>query len=253
MDASALRQALPIDKSIPVPLYYQLKHGMKRLIDENIWKPGDQIPTENELTEVLGISRPTVRQALKELINEGYLIRRKPLGTFVHEVHRDGYFFERLTSYENEMHLLGMTPSTVVLRQQVITPDDTVRQMLQLDEQETVLALRRLRYADGETRVVVDTYLPHRLFPGLEHTDLANHSLYETLEQVYHTPVQSVTRTIQAVLSEQQESDLLGIPLGSALCRTTTIAYSTADTPIEYSIAHYRGDNNTFRLQLSKK
>ena len=72
-----------IDKNIPLPLYYQLKQIIINLIDDGVYKEDETIPTEHELIEKYQLSRTTVRQALNELVTEGYLYKRKGVGTFV--------------------------------------------------------------------------------------------------------------------------------------------------------------------------
>ena len=75
--------ATRIDRSSPIPIYYQLKTLIREQIESGVWRPGDRIPTEQELCRIYGISRAPVRQALKELVHEGLLIRRPGAGTFV--------------------------------------------------------------------------------------------------------------------------------------------------------------------------
>lgn len=252
MNIQEIAQSFAIDKSIPVPLYYQFKKVLKERIQDGTFKVGDQIPTENEFCEALDISRPTIRQALKELINEGLLTRRKPLGTFVSQPKIDSYFFEQLASFTDEMKMLGLTPSTKLLSIQKEEASIEIQQALQLKD-DTVLHLSRLRFANGEPMVIVDTYLPYSMFLNLEQEDFEQNSLYALLESKYHCIIQSVHRTIEATLATDEMAKLLNIPKHSAICTTTTTSYNQNDVPIEYSIAQYRGDRNKFSLKLVRK
>jgi len=253
MEIQKIVSKFHIDKNIPVPLYYQFKQTLKELIQNGTLSVGEQIPTENEFCDALAISRPTVRQALKELISEGLLTRRKPLGTFVSQPKIDSYFFEQLASYDDEMKLLGLTPSTKVLVVNKTQASGEIANNLKINEAEDVLYLKRLRFTDNEPMVVVETYLPSKLFPNLLEINFNENSLYETLENQYQCPVQSVHRTIEATLSDDEIAKLLEITRGSAICLTTTVAYNSNDVPIEFSIAKYRGDRNKFSLNLVKK
>ena len=242
-----------IDKNIPVPLYYQFKQTLKELIQNGTLVVGEQIPTENEFCDALAISRPTVRQALKELINEGLLTRKKPLGTFVSQPKIDSYFFEQLASYDDEMKLLGLKPSTKVLLIEEILANNEIAENLKIKETDNIIHLKRLRFTNEEPMVVVETYLPSKLFPQLINIDFNETSLYETLETNYQCCPQSVHRTIEATLADDEVARLLEIDKNSAICMTTTIAYNSNNTPIEYSIAKYRGDRSKFSLNLVKK
>jgi ABC-type glycerol-3-phosphate transport system substrate-binding protein len=93
-----------IDKSVPIPLYYQLKQMIKRKIENGEFKPGDRLPTEQELCEMFSISRTPVRQALTELTYEGILYRRPGLGTFVSD--------------------FSLSPSQDVMRIKVLIPEE---------------------------------------------------------------------------------------------------------------------------------
>lgn len=252
MNIQEISQTFTIDKNIPVPLYYQFKQALKDRIQDGTFQVNDQIPTENEFCEALGISRPTVRQALKELINEGLLTRRKPLGTFVSQPKIDSYFFEQLASFMDEMKMLGLTPSTKLLSIQKEEATTEIKQALQLKD-DTVLHLSRLRFANNEPMVIVDTYLPYFMFPKLEQEDFETNSLYALLESKYNCIIQSVNRTIEATLATDEMAKLLDIPKHSAICTTTTTSYNQNDIPIEYSIAQYRGDRNKFSLKLVRK
>lgn len=253
MNIQELSSQFHIDKNIPVPLYYQFKQGLKNLIQDGTFQVNEQIPTENEFCEALGISRPTVRQALKELIQEGLLTRRKPLGTFVCAPKIDSYFFEQLASFNDEMRMIGLTPSTNVLSKETIVAAKDITDALQLPNNAKVLHLKRLRFANNEPMVVLDTYLPSSLFPTLEQEDFITNSLYALLEQKYNCSIQSVNRTIEATLADDSTAKLLSIPKKSAVCMCTTVSYNQQETPIEYSIALYRGDRHKFSLKLVKK
>ena len=248
-----LQELFHIDKNIPIPLYYQFKQELKNRIQDGTFKVNDQIPTENEFCEALQISRPTVRQALKELIQEGLLTRRKPLGTFVSQPKIDSYFFEQLASFNDEMLMLGLTPSTTLLSNKIEFANTEVANALQLSKDERVLHLKRLRFANHDPMVIVETYLPCAMFPLLENEDFEANSLYTLLEQKYNCSIQSVNRTIEATLADDKTAKLLQTNKNSAICQTTTISYNQNDVPMEYSIAKYRGDRSKFSLKLVKK
>ena len=115
-----------LDRNTPVPLYYQLKQYLIGQVRSGKLKVGDMLPTEFELCEKFGVSRPTVRQAMSEMVAEGYLYRHKGKGTFVSKPKLEGRFFQKLQSYNVEMTQKGLEPATEVLNLKTVTANDEV-------------------------------------------------------------------------------------------------------------------------------
>ena len=241
-----------IDKQAPIPLYYQLKQQILRHISEGTLQFGDLLPSEAEICEKLKISRPTVRQAMGDLTAEGYLTRQKGKGTFVARPKIQGGFFQKLQSFEEEMRQRGLVPSTRVLRLALIDGDSRSCDALGIPEGDRVILLERLRFANGEPIVWVETYLPYQRFPRLLAVDFERQSLYRELEHTYLVPVERVVREIEAVNATAREAELLEIQKNAALCFVKTIAYDYDGVPVEYSRAHYSGDRNRFSVELRR-
>lgn len=246
------KRFIKVDRDSPVPMYYQIYKGIVKLIKNGTYEVGGQIPTEMELCEELDVSRPTIRQALQELINEGYVLRKKAKGTFVCKPKVEGYFFKKLESYNEEMRALNLVPSTRVELQEVVHGDEEVFEHLKLVEGQDVLHLLRLRYADEEPMVYVHTYVPCHLFPSIEtiNFDSQEISLYELMEHQFDSPIAYVDRSIEAMNVSRELAEKLDIMEGQAVYTVTTIAYNNEDIPVEYSIAYYRGDRNKFSIRL---
>jgi len=96
----------------------------------------------------------------------------------------------------------------------------------------------------------LETYIPYRMFPLLMQTDFTTESLYTSLESLYGVRVNRARREIEAVTLNQDEANLLGIPIHKAVCLVTSVAYAEqTNTPVEYSIARYRGDRTKFAVE----
>ncbi|NLX70494.1 MAG: GntR family transcriptional regulator [Clostridiales bacterium] len=239
-----------LDKNIPIPLYYQLKQQIIREITNNRLKPGDSIPTEEEFSRALNISRPTIRQALGELVNEGYIYRLKGKGTFVSPPKIDELFFQKLESFNDEMIKKGLKPSTRVLDLNVIPGIARINEMLNIPLEEKLVYLFRLRFANDEPIVYVETYLPYKDCPGIIEEDFTRGSLYRILEEKYNKRIVRATRKIEAVNASKEDAKLLGIKNNDAILFVRTVAYDWYGTPTEYSEARYRGDRNQFSVDL---
>lgn len=248
-----LIQEIALDKSTPVPLYYQLKRQILDRILSGALGVDEQIPNETDLEESLGISRSTVRQAINELVTEGYLHRVKAKGTFVSRPKVDEGFFQKLESFNSEMLQKGFTPSTKVLALERIPGVEEVNKKLGIPAESPLIYLRRLRYADGEPVVYFETYLPYEKYCGLLGEDFTRESLYSLLECEYNARVVKASRVMEAVLANPMEAKSLNIPRNAAVCLVKTLAYLAGDVPVEYSVARYRGDRNKFSVELIRK
>lgn len=239
-----------VDKETPIPLYYQLKLRVQGMIDTGALRVGDMLPPESELCMRLGVSRPTVRQALSELVSEGWLTRQKGKGTFVSTHKIDVRFLQKLESFNDQMRQKGLAPSTKVLSLRKAPGVRQINEKLMIEPDEPLISLMRLRFGDGEPVVCVDTCMPYARYPAMLEQDFERGSLYERLESLYNTRICRVHREIEAANANRREADLLHIESGSAICLVKTIGYTEADLPVEYSVARYRGDRNKFSIDL---
>ena len=237
-----------LNRDIPVPLYYQLQNILSELIISGQLQPGDFIPTEAELVEMYHLSRTTVRQAVMGLVMEGKLHRVKGKGTYVAKPKIVQDFMRKLESYSVQIERLGLSPSTKILNFSRVSPNSDVQEIFGSVDQ--VIELTRLRYADNEPIVIVNTFLPISCSDTFKE-DMTTISLYSFLSRNEDTMVCSAIRQIEAVVASKYESELLLIPVGSPLQMTTTIGRNAKGSPIEYSVAKYRGDKNKFTVELS--
>jgi GntR family transcriptional regulator len=243
--------SIKLDKNTPIPLYYQLKKQILTLIEKAVIQEGDMLPPENELCEVLNVSRPTIRQALSELVNEGFLNRYKGKGTFVSNPKVEERFLSKLETFNQEMRSKGLTPQTRVIKIEKLTGPHEANEKLRLPLDAPLLNLSRVRLADGVPLVYVETFLPFEQYQKLMDVDFTVHSLYQSLERIYHIRVNRVRREIEAINARRKEAELLQITQNKALILVKTLA-SSDDTPlpVEFSIARYRGDRNKFSVDI---
>ena len=147
-----------LDRSSPVPLYFQVAQQIEHAINEGDLAPGDRLDNEISLAEQFGLSRPTMRRAIQELVDKGLLVRKRGVGTQV--VHGQVTRPVELTSLFDDLANHHQTPTTVVLANEVVTATDEVAVMLAVASGSEVLHLRRLRYAHGEPLAIMENFLP---------------------------------------------------------------------------------------------
>ncbi len=242
-----------LNKDVPVPLYYQFKQILLEKITSGALAESECLPTEMTFVSMLGISRSTVRQAFHDLVNEGWLTREKGKGTFVRKPKIDEGFFLKLDSFNQEMRLKGLEPGTQVLNQARVAGRPEINRQLSLPGEAALLYLCRLRKADGEPVVYLETWLPFEPVQALLSEDFTTRSLYDALEERYNWRVERAVRKIEAVGATAREAKFLGLKSGAPICLVRSTAYLEDGTPIEHSIARYRGDRNQFTVELIRK
>ncbi len=239
-----------LDKSIPIPLYYQLKEILLNYVRQNKIKAGEPIPPEIELANMFNVSRPTVRKAIRELVNLGYLKRIQGKGTFVAKPKIHQEYTKRIISFNDEMMLKGFKPSTKVLNSACIRADELIADKLDLATGEKVFHLKRLRFIDNEPIVVLNSFIPLREFPGIEEEDFVNKSLYGIFKVNYNILIKRAIRSIEVMLATSTDAKLLGIKEGEPIHYFTTTVFNQFDTAVEYSLSRFRGDRSKFILEI---
>jgi len=245
--------SISLDKSIPIPLYYQLKKQLLSLIENSSIREGEMLPPENDLCRMLNVSRPTIRQAFTELVNEGYLNRYKGKGTFVSTPKVNDRFFSKLETFHEEMIEKGFNPNTLVIKLEKIKGPHEANERLSIPLNAPLIYLSRVRSVDTVPLVYVETFLPYNEYQDLMTVDFSVNSLYNSLEKMYGKRVNRVRREFVAVNAHKNEAELLQTTRNKALLLVKTVAYSgDGPNPVEFSVARYRGDLNKFNVELSR-
>ena len=149
-----------IQKNSPSPIYHQLEEEIKGAIQSLELVPGEMIPSEKEYTEKYGISRMTVRQAISNLVNGGYLYRQRGKGTFVAE-HKSEPPLQGLTNFTEDMISRGLKPSTRVISFTEVKADQELAAKLEVEAGRTaIFELERVRLADRLPMAYERLYIP---------------------------------------------------------------------------------------------
>lgn len=235
------------------PLYRQLTHRLLEFAQS--LPPGTRFPTDRELTDSFGVSKITVSQAIKSLVDSGYLQRKQGKGTFVRRP-----VFERnelrLNSFSEDTLKMGYRPGARLLAHRVEEPSEDVHRKLQLKSGERVLYLERLMSADDEVIAALYTFVPLKLCRNFAEwfsaEALDEASLYAVFERKCGYVLSKARETIQAVNAEDREADLLGVLPGTALLWLQRLTLLEDRSPVEYSHLIYRGDRYKMDLTTSR-
>lgn len=246
-----MSQMIPrIDKNAKLPLYCQLKEIL--LQDIKKMQPDEMITPESMLIERHDVSRTTVRQAIAELVAEGYLYTIRGKGTFVADRKVDLVYMNKIESFAEQVRNSGYTPHTKVLELKKVPASHEAAKYLNLTEGEEVLYLKRLRFADDIPITVVESYLPLPQCERLMHMDLEQSSLYGVLSMQKDTEVRHVRRIIKAGIAIEEERSLLQLEENAVVLYFVNVGYTADETPMEYCVSSYRVDFNVFTVDLYK-
>ena len=238
-----------------MPLYTQIEDFLLKRIQSGEMQEGDLIPTERQLADHFHVSRPTVRQALNNLVCQGYLTRTAGKGSYVTKPKILQEYTRFIESYQIEMTKKGRGIKTEVLEKQVLPADKFLAQKLELPEKEPLMYLSRLRYllpsSDNRPILLTNVYLPQRLCPGLLEVDFTAASLYDSLEK-NGIHIQHAFREIEIRLCTAEDSRLLQIPVGTPVFFIATVSRSAEGKLVEYSESIYPWDKNKFSIEISR-
>lgn len=232
-------------------LYDQIKDDLLSKIKDGTYPEGQTIPSELELAEIYGVSRPTIRRALQILVSDGYLEKRRRRGTVVTKPKVSQSFTMSISSFEDAMRLAGRLPKTKVLVFKRERANAEVEKRLELTRGQDVFKLVRLRYADDLPNVFVESYIPCALYPGLDSFDFNESSLYAAMDACGN-PVMTARRRLEVIKADGAAAALLDVEAGDPLLLFHTVARDASGTAVEYSVATYRGESNSFELNVSR-
>lgn len=235
-----------LDHSSPIPLYHQASQVLEEAIEDGQLPRGSKLDSELDLAEQLGISRPTMRAAIKQLVDKGLLIRRRGLGTVVapKAVRRA----VALTSLYDDLKESGRKPNTRVLRfEEELCPPEIAEQ-LGIGTEAPVLRFDRLRVAGPDPIALMHNVVPVGLLE-MEREDLERTGLYDLFRGSGIAP-HVATQRVGARKADTREAELLEIEPGDPVLTMTRTAYDTSGRPIEYGRHSYPAESYWLEMML---
>lgn len=235
-----------IDRSSPVPLYFQVASRLEEIIAAGELAPGARLDNEIQLADELGLSRPTMRQAIAHLVDRGMLVRKRGVGTQVVRgaVHRK----LELTSLYEDLAAAHRRPWTDVLTLDTRAADEQAAAALHLAPGTEVTFVERLRYAQDEPLALLRNYLPVGI-AELSVERLTGGGLYQILRESGVRP-RVADQSIGARRATAAEARLLAETRGAPLLAMSRTAFDHDGRPIEYGSHLYRASRYTFELTL---
>ena len=243
-------------------LYTSIKEDLLVKIKNGTYAEGDLIPSEIDLAKEYGVSRPTIRQALRILTSEGYLDRRKRRGTIVADPNADQHRqrevpdfgvrkIKGVQSFEDELTWAGKKIDTMPILVKEEPATNEVAKGLGVKPGDPVYKLVRLRYVDGVPNVFTENYVPASLYPGfIDGVDFSEKRLYGRMREMGR-PVVTVYRRIDVIKADSSISMLLDVSIGDPMFLLHISGRDAEGNIVEYSISTYKGSANTFEFSVS--
>lgn len=240
---------IELDKGSKLPIYYQIAQQIKIYIENKGLQEGAVIPTERELCQAFSVSRMTVRQAVEVLVGEGLLNRQRGRGTFV-SAPKACQQLTKLSSFTNDTLARGMVPTSRIISCQAMPASPLVAEKLNVETGEVVVQLARVRYANGQPQGHEKANLLYSVASPLLTMNLANSSLYKTLQDVCGLELLRASQRIEAKICADKICRYLNVPVGSMVFNLQRTTYSSKEKAFEYTEANYRTDKICFNVEL---
>jgi GntR family transcriptional regulator len=238
---------------VRIPMYHQLKETLHSRIENGEYRVGDCIPPERELCVRYGVSKMTVRQAIRGLVNEGLVVCYPGKGTFVTKptIKQN---LHRLTSFTEDMLSRGFSPSSKVIRRDIVRAPDIsdVAAKLELGPDEKIIRSQRLRMADSEPVAIETSHIPYYLCPGLVKENIVKYSIKKLLEGKYGLIFHRAVQTMEPGLADEHEARLLNTRKGSPVLHAERICYLKNGKPVDFTFSVYKGGKYRFQVELAR-
>ena len=237
-----------VDKFSPLPLYIQVENYLQNQIEKDGLKPGDPVPSENQLATLLNISRMTARQAINNLVLKGVLARKRGLGTFVNDPdpERIEMPLDKLRGFSQRSHQTGKQPVNRVLRFETLPASCEIAGLLQIAEGDKVYYMERLRCLDNDPVVLEQSYMVCALVPEMSR-DILKASKYQYLISTDLKPAHA-DREYLAEIPSEYVAGLLKLQRNEPVLKARSLVFLEEQTPLEYSEVSYNQKRYKFTL-----
>lgn len=233
------------------PLYAQIEDALAVRIRDDL-RPGDRLPTEDELIEQFAVSRITVRHAIQNLAARGLVVVEQGRGTFVARP-RIEQQLTALTGFVEDMEAVGLGASARVATSEVRTADREAAAALGLPAGGKARFIERVRLADGHPVSFDQTWLPEDIGTRVAAEDLSEEPIFRLLEGKYGIPLVEATYRLEAIVADDALAGRLETEPGAPVLRVARTTYTTGQRPIDYELLHYRGDLISFATRLTRE
>lgn len=234
----------------PQPLYVQIRDSLRHKILDGQYAVHERLPSENELMQVFGVSRITIRQALRDLYNEGLVFSAQGKGTYVSKP-KAVQNVQRLQGFGEAMRAQGYEAMARVLSIQQRKPPKSAVSALQLHSGEEVVEVKRVRYLNREPVCIENSYFPLAIGRRMFGLDLSG-DIFPLLENSFGIALGRADIGIDAMVAEEETCKLLGLRPGEPILRVERLTHDRQGNPVDFEYLCYRGDAFKYQFRVER-
>jgi GntR family transcriptional regulator len=229
----------------PIPKYYRIYEELLDQIRNGKFEENDRFPSDTELVKKFDVSRGTVREAVKLLLQQGYLIREQGKGTFVtyKKIEQDP---DKLIGFSELMKKHNMKPDARVVEKEIIEPSSYLKNLMHLPEGEKLVRLVRIRFGNGQPLIIERSFFNYKYFEPIYSMDLEKKSIFNLLYNHTDTRLGEATQRIEAISAGKSEHEMLNVSLGTPLLLIKRLIQTKDGDYFQYSEDVYRSDRINF-------
>ena len=240
-----------IDRESSVPYHVQLREILVERIKGGDWRPGTRIPGDEELCEMFNVSRTVVRQALQDLVYEGWIYRKRGKGTFVAEPRVSGVGLAKsLDTFYRSLRDRGIETKMHNLEKGIVPADNDIAEILEVEAMAPLIRIVQLFSTMDQPIFLTNSCIPYDLCRELIFADLRVRSIYEFLEQQCNVSLGRVQRKVSAILAGKDQAELLEIKVGEPLLYLESVGFSREGKPLEYLVGYFHGERIKFEVEI---
>lgn len=235
----------------PLPLYVRIRDSLRRQILEGHYRVHERLPSENAMMKSFGVSRITIRQALRDLHNEGLVFSAQGKGTFVSKP-KAVQNVQRLEGFGEAMAAQGYEASARVLSIQQLRAPKTVVASLDLSPGDDAVEVKRVRYLNREPVCIENSYFPLDIGRQLFSLELSG-DIFPMLENLFGIPLGGADIGLDAILADEEAQQYLNLQTGDAILRVERLTHNRDGRPIDFEYLCYRGDAFKYQFRIDRK
>lgn len=235
----------------PLPLYVQIRDSLRRQILDGTYQIHERLPSENEMMTVFGVSRITIRQALRDLHNEGLVFSAQGKGTFVSKP-KAVQNVQRLEGFGEAMAAQGYEASARVLSIQQLKAPKAVAAALDLQPGDEAIEVKRVRYLNRSPVCIENSYFPMDVGRQMFSLDLSG-DIFPMLENLFGIPLGGADISLDAILADDEAQQFLNLKTGEAILRVERLTHNRDGRPIDFEYLCYRGDSFKYQFRIDRK
>ncbi|MBN2322826.1 MAG: GntR family transcriptional regulator [Spirochaetes bacterium] len=236
-----------------LPKYLQLREWLREMIKKGRYSIGERLPSEVALSRMFGVNRNTVRHALLQLLDDGLIVKKNGVGTFVsaNTTKKVLYSLQNIISLSSELSKLGFKSRAETLSKNVVTATDDIAEKLMLGSDRQTIEIIRVRYGNDIPLVLERCYYSYKEYKEILEMDIPD-SLNKVLIDKFGVVLEHSVQTLSSISLPEKDAELLEVESGFPATLQESIIYDNNNIAVELLHSSYRGDKFVFKVESGR-